>query len=188
MRKIIYSPMVSLDGFVETSDHKLDWVIIDEELHTYINDRQRDIDLDLNGRRMYELMADFWPTADADPANPAYIIDYSRIWKKMPKIVFSKTLERVEWNAVLSRQIDPAEIARLKQQPGKDIGIGGAELAAEFMRLGLVDEFWLYLQPVLLGRGTPMFPPLAAPLKLRLVETHTFHSGVILLRYARSES
>lgn len=182
MRKVIYSPMVSLDGFIEGPNRELDWVIIDEELHKYINDRESAIDTYLFGRRMYEVML-YWETAEKDPANPDYVLDFARIWKGILKIVFSKTLEEVQGNARLSRGNIAEEIIRLKTQPGKDMGVGGASIAANLMPLGLIDEYWLYVQPVVLGSGTPMFPALDNKIDLRLVETHTFGSGVVLLRY-----
>lgn len=185
MTKLIYSYMVSLDGFIETPERSLDWVIIDEELHRYINDEQSTIGAYLYGRRMYELMAGFWPTADTNPAYPGYIAEYARIWKQMPKIVFSKTLERVGPNTRLVRDDLAGEIARLKAQPGQDLDLGGAELAANFMRLGLIDEYQLFVQPVILGSGTRMFPALEKPTQLRLAETHAFTSGVVMLRYQR---
>jgi dihydrofolate reductase len=185
MRKLTYSFMVSLDGFIETPDHSLDWQIIDEELHRYVNDQQAAIDTYLYGRRIYELMAEFWPTADEDPANPAYVVEFARIWKQMPKVVFSKTLARVEGNARLVREDAVAEITRLKQQPGKDLTIGGPSLAADCIRSGLVDEYEQFIHPEVLGSGTPMFPALEIPIPLRLVETHRFASGVVFLRYQR---
>jgi dihydrofolate reductase len=185
-RKLIYSMMVSLDGFVETPKREIDWVIIDEELHQFVNDQQRDIGTYLNGRRMYELMAEYWPTADEDPSNPAVIIEFSQIWKKMPKVVFSKTLDKVEWNARLVKGDFAEEVKKLKAQPGKDLSIGGARLAAECIRLGFVDEYQLFVNPIILGSGTPMFPPLDNKIALELVETRTFGSGVVLLRYQRA--
>ena len=178
MRKVIYPPMVSLDGFVEGPKRELDWAIVDEELLTYINQWHAAIDTYLFGRRMYEVML-YWETADNDPANP----EYARIWKRIHKIVFSKTLEQVQSNATLSKGSVAEEIARLKARPGKNMEVGGANLASSLMRLGLIDEYRLYVQPVILGSGTPMFPPLDNPIKLRLVETHPFSSGVFLLRY-----
>jgi dihydrofolate reductase len=175
--------MVSLDGFIASPSGGLDWVIIDEELHRYINDQERAIDIYLYGRKMYEVMVDFWPTADEDPSNPAYVIDYAHIWKSKPKIVFSRTLENVGDNARLVREGIAEEITMLKKQPGKDLVLGGADIASTFMQLGLIDEYWLYLQPVVLGGGIPMFPPLANRIKLQLIETHTFNSGVVFLRY-----
>ena len=185
LSKIIYSMLVSLDGFVEGPDHNIDWGIIDEELHQYFNDQQAQIDTALYGRRMYEIMSDFWPTADADPTNPGYIIEFSRLWKKTPKVVFSKTLEKVEWNSRLVKEDFAGEIRRLKAQPGKTMEIGGANLAATFIKQDLIDEYQLYVQPVILGSGVPFFPALDGKLNLRLVETHRFGNGVVLLRYLR---
>jgi dihydrofolate reductase len=182
MRKVIYSPMVSLDGFVEGPTRNLDWGIIDEELHSFINDQQRAIDTYLFGRRMYEVMR-YWDTAETDPANPEYALEFARIWKTIRKIVFSKTLEQVQGNATLSKGNIVEEIARLKAEPGKDLGVGGATIAATLMRSGLIDEYRLYVHPVVLGSGTPMFPALDSKINLRLIETHTFNSGVVLLRY-----
>jgi dihydrofolate reductase len=187
MRKVIYSPMVSLDGFVEGPNRELDWVIIDEELHTFINDQQSAIDTFLLGRRMYETML-YWETADTDPSNPEYVLEFARIWKITRKIVFSKTLEQVQGNATLSKGNIVEEIAQLKAQPGKELSVGGATIAAALMRSNLIDEYWLYVQPVILGSGTPMFPLLDNQLNLRLIETRTFSSGVVLLRYQLAET
>src|SRR6266516_6413215 len=93
--RVIYSMNVSLDGFVETTDRGLDWVIVDEELHTFFNDQARETGAFVYGRRMYEVMADYWPTADENPSAPEYEVDFARIWKRVPKVVFSKTLEHV---------------------------------------------------------------------------------------------
>src|SRR5512139_1477999 len=133
MRKVIYSPMVSLDGFVEGPNRELDWAIIDEELHTYINQQHGAIDTYLFGRRMYEVML-YWETAEIDPSNPEYVLEFARIWKSIHKIVFSKTLAQVQGNATLRRGNIAEEIARLKTQPGKNIDVGGANLASTLMR------------------------------------------------------
>ena len=185
MREVIYSLMVSLDGYIESPQKSLDWVIVDEELHTYFNDQESNIDTHLYGRRMYEVMVAGWPTADQDPSAPQYIIDFARTWRAMPKVVFSTTLERVEWNARLVRENVAEEVKRLKAQPGKNMGLGGAGIAKTLMEHDLIDEYRLILQPVVLGGGTPMFPALDSPLNLRLVETRAFASGVVLLRYRR---
>lgn len=186
MGKVVYSMMVSLDGFVERPNHELDWVLIDEELHTFENDQARHMSAFLYGRRMYETMAAFWPTADQDPSAPPYIVDFARIWKEKPKIVFSTTLDRVDWNSRLIRDDVYAEVKKLKDQPGSDLGVGGADIAATFIRLGLIDEYQLLVHPVVLGSGTPFFPPLEQQIDLRLLETRTFRSGVVYLRYERS--
>jgi len=186
MRKVIYSPMVSLDGFVESPTRSLDWVIVDEELHNFINDQQNQIDTYLFGRRMYEVMT-YWDTAEADPSNPEYVLEFARIWQRVAKIVYSKTLDRVQGNARLSRGNIVDEIAQLQAQPGKDMSVGGATIAAALIQLGLIDEYQLFIHPVVLGSGTPMFPSLHNTINLRLVESRTFNSGVVLLRYERAD-
>ena len=187
MPKLIYSMMVSLDGFIEDSRRSLDWVIVERELHQYINNQQAGIGAYLYGRHMYENMSAYWPTADADPTIPDYVLEWAHIWKPMPKIVFSKTLEKVEWNSRLVSENAAEEVRKLKAQSGKDLSVGGATLAATFVRLGLVDEYQLFVQPVVLGSGTPFFPAVDDKINLRLVETHTFGTGVVFLRYQRAE-
>jgi dihydrofolate reductase len=191
MRKIIYSIMTSLDGFIEAEDKELDWAIVDEELHQFANDQERLIDTHLYGRKIYEVMNGYWPTADTNPEANEVEVEYAQIWQNITKLVFSKTLEKVEGKARLYREVDPAEIQRLKAQPGKNMGLGGADLAATFIRLGLVDEYQLYIHPVILGGGTPVFAPPAAPsghpLSLQLIDTRTFGSGVVMLHYRNSD-
>ena len=179
--------MVSLDGFIETPRREIDWHVIDEELHRFANDQARETGVFLYGRRLYEVMAAYWLTADADPSNPDFIVEYSRIWKETPKVVFSRTLDRVDWNSRLVRDDAASEIARLKAQPGKDLSIGGASLAATAVRLGLVDEFRPIVHPVAIGGGTPYLPALDGRIGLRLLETRRFGSGVMYLRYERAE-
>jgi dihydrofolate reductase len=185
MRKLIYSTMVSLDGYVEGPNRNLDWGIIDEELHSFINDQHRTIDTFLFGRRMYEVMV-YWDTADQDLSNPEYVLEFARIWKKIHKIVFSKTLEQVQGNATLSRGNIVEEIAKLKAQPGKDLSVGGATIASALRRVGLIDEYQLFIHPVVIGSGASIFPAAADKTNLQLIETHTFHSGVVLLRYQQA--
>ena len=184
MRKVIYAMTVSLDGFIEGTNGDLSWSFPDEELHKHFNDRETMIDTHLYGRRMYELMAAYWPTADENPSAPSYEVQYARIWKSKPKVVFSKTLDRVGWNSRLVREDIAGEVQRLKAQPGKYMSVGGPTLAAAFMRLDLIDEFWLYLSPIILGAGKPMFPSLKDRVPVALIESKTFGSGVALLRYA----
>ena len=158
----------------------------DEELHRFWNDQARQIGTSLYGRRLYELMADFWPTADRDPSAPDYVVEFARIWREMPKVVFSTTLTKVDWNATLAKDDIADEVAKLKAQPGKDIDVGGPTLAATFVRLGLIDEYRLVVQPVVLGAGTPFFPTLDSARNLRLLETRTFASGAVYVRYERA--
>ena len=183
MGRLIYSLNVSLDGFVETPDHSLDWADVDEELHAWFNDQVRDLAASLYGRRMYEVMAGYWPTAESDPDATEAMRDFAGIWSRTPKVVFSSTLTEVRWNSRLVNGDIGDELARLKTEFGGDMDVGGATLAAAFIRRGLVDEYRLLVHPVILGAGTPFFPELDAPLPLRLLETHTFRSGVTFLRY-----
>ncbi len=186
MARLIYSMMVSLDGFIETPDHSLDWVLIDEELHSFINAQQAANGAYLYGRRMYENMTAYWPTPQAlDPANPAFVLEFARIWQAMPKVVFSNTLQKVGWDFRLVRGDAAEEVARLKAQPGKDLAAGGAGLGAALARRDLVDIYELFVQPVILGSGTPYLPALDRRLDLQLIATHRFQSGVVQLRYER---
>jgi dihydrofolate reductase len=183
MGRLIYSMSVSLDGFVETPSRSLDWVLVDEELHSLFNDEARAMSAFLYGRRMYELMIDYWPTAENDPSATPAMLEFARIWKDKPKIVFSRTLSRVDWNSRLVRDGALEEVARLKAQPGFDMDVGGPTAASPLIRAGLVDEYRLYVNPVILGAGTPFFPVLDDRIGLTLLETRTFGSGVVYLRY-----
>jgi dihydrofolate reductase len=184
MRKLIYSMGVSLDGFIAGPNGEIDWSAPDEELHRFHNQQTREMGAHLCGRRLYEVMS-FWETADENPSAPEHELEFARIWKNMPKIVFSKTLEKVEGNARLVRDGVVEEVAKLKEQPGKDLAVGGADLASTFIKLGLIDEYRLFVSPVVLGGGTPYFPALDERMNLELVETQTFGSRVVYVRYRR---
>jgi dihydrofolate reductase len=184
--KLIYSMNVSLDGFVEAPDHSLDWATVDDELHTWFNEQARTLDASLYGRRMYELMAAYWPTGDADPSATDAMREYARIWKPMPKIVFSSSLEHVEHNARLVHGDVGAVLDDLRRDFGGDLDVGGPNLAGQFVRRGLVDEYRLVVHPVVLGAGKPFWPALDEPLRLRLVETRTLSSGAELRSYVPS--
>jgi dihydrofolate reductase len=184
MRKMIYSMTVSLDGFIAGPTGEIDWSVPDEELHRFHNQRVREIGAHLCGRRLYEVM-EYWETADQNPSAAEHELEFARIWKSLPKIVFSKTLEKVEGNARLVRDGVAEEVARLKEQPGKDLAVGGAGLASTLIKLGLVDEYRLFVNPVVLGGGTPYFPALEERINLELVETQTFGSRVVYVRYRR---
>jgi len=183
MRKIIYAMSVSLDGFIEDSNGDINWSAPDEELHQHFNDIEGAIGVHLYGRRMYEIMSAYWPMADQQPSAPKVEIEYARLWRRMPKVVFSTTLVKVGWNSRLVKGNIAEEVNRLKSQPGSDMSVGGAGLAASFMHLGLIDEYRLYIHPILLGSGKPMFPRMKEEIRLKLVETRQFSSGVVLVRY-----
>ncbi|WP_327708162.1 dihydrofolate reductase family protein [Streptomyces sp. NBC_00464] len=188
MRKIIYSMSISLDGFFEGPDRDISWHRVDEELHRYFNERIAGMGGFLHGRVVHELMADFWPTADQDPANAGPMADFAVIWRNMPKYVYSRTLERADWNTTVVHDVVRDEVMALKEQPGGDLGLGGADLAASFAALDLIDEYWVYVHPVLIGRGRSMFPSTDTMTALRLAGTRTFGSGVVELRYERAET
>ena len=185
MGKLIYSMNVSLDGFVETPDHSLAWATIDEEIHSWFNEQAKATDASLYGRRMYELMSDYWPTAADELDAPAEIVEYAGIWLETPKIVFSSKLESVDWNSRLVRGEPAEELAALRDEFPGTLDVSGATLAASFIRAGLVDEFRLAVHPVVLGSGKPYWPELDEPLKLRLIDTRRFDSGVVYLGYER---
>jgi dihydrofolate reductase len=185
MSKLIYSMSVSLDGYVATRDGSLEFVHVDEELHEAFNEEARSVGTMLFGRRMHELMTSYWPTADSDPSATPAERDFARIWRDKPKVVFSTTLDRVEWNSRLVRDDPVAEVRRLKSLPDNDMDVGGPTLAAELIRADLVDEFRMYVNPVVLGDGIPFFPRLDRRLELRLLEMRDFAGGVVYLAYER---
>jgi len=184
MRKVIYSMGVSLDGFIAGPASEIDWSAPDEELHRFHNQQTRELGAHLCGRRLYEVMT-YWETADENPSAPEHELEFARIWKSMPKIVFATTLEQVEGNARLVRDGVAEEVAKLKEGRGKDLAVGGAGLASALTKLGLIDEYRLFVSPVVLGGGTPYFPALEERINLELVETQTFGSRVVYLRHRR---
>jgi dihydrofolate reductase len=185
MRKVIYSMGVSLDGFVAGPGGEIDWTAPDEELHRFHNEQTLALDAHLCGRRLYEEMR-YWDTADRNPSATDYEVEFARIWQRLPKIVFSRTLDAVEGNARLATGSPAEEVAALKEQPGRDLAVGGADLASTFIEQDLIDEYQLFVSPVLLGGGTPFFPALRDRIDLELVETRTFGSRVVHMRYRRA--
>jgi dihydrofolate reductase len=174
---------VSLDGFIEGPNREIDWHKVDDELHSHVNDELKAMGAFLSGRITYELMADFWPTADADPSSTRPVVEFASIWRDMPKIVFSSTLEQAGWNTTIKQDVVAEEILELKAEPGGDLVLSGADTAAAFIRHDLIDEYRLYVHPVVIGAGKPLFPPSGTRIDLQLAETRTFGNGVVLLRY-----
>ena len=182
MCRIIYRTNVSLNGLIEMPGDPPDWVIADEELFRYMNNLERQVGGYLWGRRMYENNQALWSTTDIQSME-AFMVEYLEIWKQIPTIVFSSTLERVEGNARLERGDPVAVVTRLKEQPGPDLSVGGVQLVNTLIRAGLVDEYHVFVQPILLGVGRPLYPALNEAVRLKLVETHTFKTGIVYLRY-----
>lgn len=183
MRSVIYSMAVSLDGYVVGPDGSLDWTEPDEEVFRLATDEVREVGVHLLGRRLYETML-YWETADQNPSLDYSTLEFAAIWKALPKVVFSTTLSEVQGNARLASGGLTQEIERLRAGAGEgDIAIGGATLAAETAALGLIDEYRARVCPVLLGGGIPFFPQRERRVDLDLVETRTFSSRVVYLRY-----
>jgi dihydrofolate reductase len=177
MRKVIVSNLMSLDGFFEGPNHELDWFVVDQEFFEYARDMLRGVDTILFGRKTYQHMADYWPSAPAE--------EIADQMNNLPKIVFSRTLESAEWqNSTLVKNDAVAEISKLKQLPGKDMVIlGSASLASFLLQRGLIDEYRVILNPVLLGSGSPLFQDVKQRLRLKLSRTKLFGSGVVVLYY-----
>lgn len=186
MGRLIYLMNVSLDGYVEDADHRLDWSLVDDELHGWFNEESRRTDAFLYGRRLHDVMR-YWRTADQDPDATPVMLEFARIWNATPKIVFSRTLEPDPADpATRIVRGDPIEeLGRLRREFPGDLSVGGPTLAAAFVRRDLVDVYRLVVHPVAIGGGTPYWPSLDRPLGLRLTETRAFASGVFALTYER---
>ena len=186
MRSLILAMQISLDGFVGGPNGEMDWVTLSQEMDDNMLPAMMErADTCLLGRSLYQGFASYWPTAPASNPNLSKgEIQFASWIEQASKVVFSSTLEKVEWhNSRLVRGDAAAEVARLKQQPGKDIvSFGGARLAQELVRLGLVDEYQLMLNPVILGQGLPLFKDGGARQVLKLVSSGTF-DGAVALRY-----
>lgn len=185
MRTIFYGMNVSLDGFIETGDGDLSWSDPDVALHQYFNDLEREVELSLYGRRLYEIMAAYWPTADKEPSAAPVEREYAKIWQAQPRIVFSTTLKEAPWAQRIVRDNVAEEVRRLKEQGSGLVSVGGAELAASLSQMGLIDEYWLYIHPVILGSGKRFFGPLEEKIDLELLETRNLTSKVVMLRYRK---
>jgi dihydrofolate reductase len=183
MRKLIFAMNVSLDGYVAARGDDLGWGVPSDELFQWWSDRVATTGLALYGRRLWEAMSSHWPTADQQPDATPTQIEFARRWRDMPKVVFSSTIDSVDWNARLATGDAVSEIARLKAGDGGPMDVAGATLAAAAMRAGLIDEYAVVTHPVLIGGGAPFFAALDNWVNLTLVETQTFPGGVLLARY-----
>ena len=182
MRSVTYSMGVSLDGYITGPDGDITAPPPDEEVFRFVTDEIRRVGVHLMGRKLYETML-YWETAQDQSLDDAEI-EWAAIWKPLPKVVFSTTLSAVQGNARLASGGLAEEIERLRAEPVEgDIAIGGATLAAEAAALGLIDEYRARVYPVLVGGGIPFFPQRERRVDLELVETRTFSSRVVYLRY-----
>lgn len=194
MGKVVYWMTTSLDGFVEARDGSIDWGQPDVALFRQYTEDARRLGAFLHGRRAYENMAGFWSTVGLDPAAPVTVgglppellADFAQVWRSKPKIVFSRTLASVGPGSRLAREDVSIEVARAKREVEGDLGLSGATLAAGLMQRGLIDEYRLFVCPIVLGGGKPYFTAVDRPIGLRLSETRVFPGGIVFLRYERA--
>jgi dihydrofolate reductase len=183
--KLIYMAIPSLDGYVADEDGNFDWAKPDDEVHAFVNDLERPIGTHVYGRRLYEVMIG-WETMHTLPDQTPLTLDFAAIWQAAEKVVHSRTLETVSSARTrIERDFDPEAIRRMKTEADRDISIGGPALAAEAIRAGLVDELHLFLNPIVMGGGTPSLPD-GVRWELELLDERRFANGVVYLRYRTS--
>jgi dihydrofolate reductase len=181
MARLIYSALASLDGYVADEDGKFDWAAPDEEVHSFLNDSERDVGTFLLGRRTYEALVG-WDTMPLDD-RPGFIRDFAALWRAADKVVYSKTLEAASTARTrIERKFDPEAVRRMKAEAERDLSIGGPHLAAQAIRAGLVDELHLYLNPLVVGGGNQALPD-GVRVRLELLDERRFGNGVVFLRY-----
>jgi dihydrofolate reductase len=179
--RLVYTAITSLDGYVADADGNFDWAEPSEEVHAFINDQERSVGTYLFGRRMYEVMV-AWETMDL-AGEPAVMQDYAAIWRLADKIVYSRTLDRASSARTrIERDFDPEEVRRMKSEAARDISVGGPHLAAAAIEAGLVDEYHLFLHPIVVGGGTQALPA-QVRVKLELLGEHRFPGGVVHLHH-----
>jgi dihydrofolate reductase len=182
MGRLIYATLASLDGYVEDSSGRFDWAAPDEEVLRFVNELERPIRTALYGRRMYETML-YWETFPLDDSVPDYVRVWTELWRREEKVVYSRTLQSASSGRTrLERSFDPHAVRRLKESSPGDLCVAGANLAGQAIKAGLVDEFQLFAVPVVIGDGKPWLPK-DMRLKLELLESRRFESGIIFLRY-----
>jgi dihydrofolate reductase len=182
MAKLIYSAISSLDGYVADAEGKFDWSVPDEEVHKFVNDLERPIGTYLYGRRMYEVMR-YWETAPTDNGEPSAEQEYARIWQAADKIIYSRSLEDVSTvRTRIEREFDPDAVQQLKAAAAHDVSVSGPTLAGQALKLGLVDEYHLFLSPIVVGGGTQALPDNVG-FQLELLDERRFGNGVVHLHY-----
>jgi dihydrofolate reductase len=181
--KLIYSAITSLDGYVEDADGRFDWAAPDEEVHAFVNDLERPIGTYLYGRRMYETMT-YWESPPDLAEQPQAVQDYAAIWQKADKIVYSKTLQAVISAKIrIERAFEPEAVRHLKATAARDLTVGGADLAGQAIEAGLVDEYHLFLAPVVVGGGKRSLPDRNVRANLELLDERRFGNGMVYLHY-----
>jgi dihydrofolate reductase len=182
MAKLIYSAITSLDGYVADVDGNFDWAVPDEEVHTFINDLERQVGTYLYGRRMYEVMVG-WESAHTLADQPPFMQDFAQIWQAADKIVYSKTLQTVSSARTrIERDFDPESVRQMKARAGSDIIVGGPDLAAQAIKADLVEEWHLFVAPTVVGGGKQSLPN-NVRLKLELLDERRFGNGMVYLHY-----
>jgi dihydrofolate reductase len=185
MGSLIYSTIGSLDGYIEDRDGKFDWAEPDEEVHRFVNDLERPVGTYLYGRRMYEVMA-YWETAQTLANQRDYSREFAEIWQAAEKVVYSKTLEAPSSARTrIERDFDPEGVRRLKAAAEHDISVGGPDLASQAIRAGLVDEYHLFVAPIVVGGGKRTLPD-DVRVELELLDERRFGNGMVYLRYRMS--
>ena len=182
MASLIYSTTASLDGYIADEDGKFDWAAPDEEVHTFINDLERPVGTYLLGRRMYEVLA-YWDDPPGLDEQPSVVQEFTEIWRAADKVVYSTTLEEPRTARTrIERAFDPEAIRQLRAESDRDLGVGGPDLAAQAIRAGLVDDYQLFLTPIIVGAGKRALPH-DALINLELVDERRFRSGTVFLHY-----
>lgn len=181
MRKIIVFENVRLDGFMAGPNEEIDWAIRDDEVTQLSKEGQDSVDMFLFGRVTYDMMASFWPTPAGKSANPVF----AEALNNAPKIVFSRTLKKADWqNTEVVKELTKEEILKLKQMPGENMMIfGSGTIVNQLAKLELIDDYQLLVNPVVLGKGKPLFKDTTGKLNLNLVKTKPFNNGIVLLHY-----
>jgi dihydrofolate reductase len=183
MAELIYTTITSLDGYIEDADGRFDWAEPDEEVHTFVNDLERPVGTHLYGRRLYETMV-FWESPPDLGNQPPFVQDFADIWQRADKIVYSRTLETASSARTrIERAFDPETVRQLKESADADITVGGAELASRAIEAGLVDEYHLFLVPVIVGGGKRSLPDRNVRVKLELLDERRFRNGTMYLHY-----
>jgi dihydrofolate reductase len=185
MRKIISFMHISLDGFVAGLKGEMDWIKVDEEIFDYVEKRISETDTALYGRVTYEMMENYWPTAGDKPTASRHDINHSKWYKKAHKLVLSRTLKGTSLTntTVISDKLED-RFNEIKQQTGSEIALFGSPTATHsLIQLNLIDGFWLFVNPIILGRGIPLYTGVTDKIKLKLLTTRQFKSGVTELNY-----